>query len=650
MRNVIAKVRSLPKRTSGLIAMIAAAIIVPASLLAWGPERATYTIEQPADHVTFNSITNNPNIGDERNFVGIREKGSTGLWQDSQTVEKGKEYVVRMYVHNNAAENLNLVAENVTAMFNLPTTTGKSIKVTGFLSASNAQPNEVYDHATFTGSADFNLAYVPGTLLYENNAPGAGFSIPESVFTSNGAKLGYNQMDGKIPGCFQYDGYLTFVVKPQFAPETPVQDFTMQKLVSKHGENKWVESYNAQPGETVDFLLEYKNTGGVQQNNVTFSDKLPANLSYVAGSTVFGNSKLPNGAPASDNIANGTGVNVGHYAPGANAWLIFSAKVASADKLECGTNTLKNWASVTPEGQTQKEDDATVTVPKECQPPVETHPKVEVDKKVEGVEHKTVGVNTEYTYQIVVKNTGDVDLKDVVVTDKAPQGVTFLSASAGTITSGEWKHTIAELKVGASASFTIKAKVPTYVAGTIKNTVCVDAPAVPGNPDDCDDATVDVPAPEPEKIEVCDLDGKTIITIDKDDFDSSKHSTNLDDCKEKPAPIKVCDLTTKEIVTIDEKDFDSTKHSKNLDDCKEAPAPEAIKVCRLADKQIITIQKNQYDAKLHSYSLDDCKEVPAPVKELPQTGLTSDIASLVGAGSLIAASAYYVASRRSLGQ
>ena len=54
--------------------------------------------------------------------------------------EDGKEYLVRMYVHNNAAANLNKVAENVTAKFNLPTTTGKSIQVDGFLSASNATP------------------------------------------------------------------------------------------------------------------------------------------------------------------------------------------------------------------------------------------------------------------------------------------------------------------------------------------------------------------------------------------------------------------------------------------------------------------------------------------------------------------------------
>lgn len=368
MSTLTSLIRRAPKRTSALVAIVAAVLIVPAALFAWGPTRDTYTIEKPASKITFNSITNNPNIGDERNFVGIRESGTSNLWSDNMAVEKGKEYTVRMYVHNNAASNLNLVAENVTAKFNLPTTTGKSLQVNGFLSASNATPTEVYDHAIFTNTEDFNLAYTSGSLKYENNAFGAaGTALPESIFTSAGAKLGYDKLDGKIPGCFQYAGYVTFKVKPQFAPTS---QFTMSKMVSKHGANKWVESYAAQPGETVDYLIQYKNVGGVQQNDVTFRDTLPTGETYVAGSTTFGNSKTPAGVKASDNIANGTGINVGSYAPGANAWAIFSAKIADNDKLPvCGANTLVNKAKVTTGGGSI-EDTANVTVPKECQPPV----------------------------------------------------------------------------------------------------------------------------------------------------------------------------------------------------------------------------------------------------------------------------------------
>ena len=158
-------------------------------------------------------------------------------------------------------------------------------------------------------------------------------------------------------------------------------------------------------------------------------------------------------------------------------------------------------------------------------------------KKVDGVDHKAVGKNVEFTYQMTVTNTGETDLKDVAVKDEAEDGVTFIKASHGTVYGRSWTYTIPELKKGESKNFTITAKVPEYKSGYIKNTVCVDAPTVPGNPDDCDDATVEVPpTPETPMIEVCDLESKTIITIKEDAFDQDKHSTNPKDCEETPVP------------------------------------------------------------------------------------------------------------------
>ena len=164
-------------------------------------------------------------------------------------------------------------------------------------------------------------------------------------------------------------------------------------------------------------------------------------------------------------------------------------------------------------------------------------PGVSIIKKVDGQDHKEVAVGQTFTYQLTVTNKGETDLKDVKVTDPAPQHVQFLTADKGTITNNSWSYTIPTLKIGESASFAITAKVVKEVEGRIKNTACVDAPAVEGNPDDCDDATVEVPpTPETPMIEVCDLESKTIITIKEDAFDQDKHSTNPKDCEETPVP------------------------------------------------------------------------------------------------------------------
>lgn len=126
-------------------------------------------------------------------------------------------------------------------------------------------------------------------------------------------------------------------------------------------------------------------------------------------------------------------------------------------------------------------------------------PAVDIDKKVDGVETKSVNVEQEFTYQVVVTNTGEANLKNTVVSDPAPNGVTLLSASAGSIKSNAWQHTIPALKVGESVSFTVRAKVKSYVAGNLVNTACVNAAEVnsgqPTAADDCDDATVTVTEP-----------------------------------------------------------------------------------------------------------------------------------------------------------
>jgi len=76
MSNIFTIVRRAPKRASALIAIVAAVLIIPATLFAWGPSRQYFTTAQPADYVTFNSIIDNPSHGDERNFSQVRDAAS----------------------------------------------------------------------------------------------------------------------------------------------------------------------------------------------------------------------------------------------------------------------------------------------------------------------------------------------------------------------------------------------------------------------------------------------------------------------------------------------------------------------------------------------------------------------------------------------
>lgn len=152
--------------------------------------------------------------------------------------------------------------------------------------------------------------------------------------------------------------------------------------------------------------------------------------------------------------------------------------------------------------------------PKDSPECKEDKPAITIVKTVNDVEHVSVALNEIFTYQIKVTNTGNITLKNAVVTDKAPAEVTLIASSLGKINGNTWTYTIPELEVGESKSFTITAKYAKYSSGTHKNSVCVDTPTIPGGPDDCDDAsteTTEAPeAPELPKTGMADALGAVL--------------------------------------------------------------------------------------------------------------------------------------------
>ena len=685
MRDFFKKVVSFAKSHPIVLGSILVAGAIGAGVYAWGPSRATFTMEKPADYITFNSITNNPVIGgDERDFVGIREKGTQNAWSNNVKIQSGKEYYVRMYVHNNAAANLNLVAENVTAKMNVPNNTAKSITVDGLISSSNAKPNQVWDNATFTSDTNFNLTYVSGSALYENNSVGSkakgGAKLSDSIVTNTGALLGYDKLDGRIPGCMQYAGYVTILVKANSVE--PASSIDIAKTVRKiGGEKVWSETVNANSGDTVEFQIDAKNSGSATINNLVIRDILPSGLEYIAGSAKLYNANNQfKGSPMDNTLVTNTGANVGAYSAGSNAVVRFRAKVVENSKLPvCGENVLTNLAQASDQ-KIVKNDTASVKVTKTCEPPktpeykctglsvaklsrtkfefntnytvknttftgvkyvikdasgkivaqktvaggtkftfesnqpgkytvvstvitangentnancqkefvieeapkalkcdattiskisrtkieistsytqqnitnvvvkyeikdksgkivktfenngskfqieitqpgtytviakvvgdgktsncektfaIEETPKVKtpeikIEKTVNGKKDLTVAENTDFTYEIVIRNTGEVDLKDAKITDKAPANVKFISADKGEVKDNVLTYTVPSLKVGESATVKIVAQA-TASNMKAKNVACVNTPTIPGDNDGCDSANIEVP-------------------------------------------------------------------------------------------------------------------------------------------------------------
>lgn len=347
-------------------ALIAAALQISGAS-AWGPERTTFTVENPADYPTFNSITNDPHLGDERNFVRIREAG-VGAFVDSVNIVPGKTYEVQIYFHNNAKSSLNAQGKGAALNSKVKATVpsvlkkGQSADVSAEITSSNTKPARVYDHSRISSpTMDVALRYIEGSAKIESNGAVNGRLLTASQLFGDGHLIGYNDLSGVLPGCFQYSGRVLFKFVADYA------DFNVSKTVSEFGKNAWGENVKANASSNVDFKIHYKNTGTTQQNNVNIKDILPKGMTLVKGTTKLFNNALPNGKVLNDDIVTSNGINIGDYARGAEGYITFTAKIADAKDLVCGVNTLTNTAQIrTNNGG--KQDGATVTVTRNCTP------------------------------------------------------------------------------------------------------------------------------------------------------------------------------------------------------------------------------------------------------------------------------------------
>ena len=368
--------KNILKAGFGIMAstIILGASIAPA-VMAWGDNssesgRRSYTeyeINHGAlgDKIVFNSISDNKTYGgDEKYFLSTREKNGTGNYISGNKEIKDEEtYVLRIYVHNDNPKGYDAIAKDVTVGFSIPDSVGKSIEVNGYINSSNATPSAYWDSVTFTSDQDFYLSYVPGSALLENNGVGknGGVALSDDIIYDD-ITIGYDSLNGEIPGCFEYDSVVTIEVQAHLVEE---DDF-ISKQVRLKGTKEWYDAIDANVGDEVEYQIQYKNTGNATDYNVMIRDILPTNMEYVAGSTVLYNSNHPEGATVNSDDIVTSGINIGNYEKDSNAYIRFTAKVVDKT-LACYTNKLVNWAQAGINGKTGLvEASANVFVEKTC--------------------------------------------------------------------------------------------------------------------------------------------------------------------------------------------------------------------------------------------------------------------------------------------
>ena len=412
----------------GFLAIAGIGLIGGASASAYGPaDRATFTMKNPATYPVFNSITDNPTIGDERDFVRVGQINAdvTSMSNEVEVIP-GKQYLVYIYFHNNASSTFNDAAHNhsgvatgarVSTLFPTVLKAGEKGKVAATITANNTNPLSVWDEAYFTTKSNkVFLNYVSGSAKIYNDYQANGSIMPSNIFSEEGTLIGLNALNGVIPGCEQYHGVITYVV------EAKELKGTIDKVVSKDGTN-FKENAEIKAGEEATFKLTIKNAGDIALKNAVIKDTLPAGTSLVAGSVQLWANNSNTKETISDDIVR-NGINLGTIGTGNTVYITY--RVKASEEFKCKGTNLVNTVKLTYDSdQTTGEsatDTAKITVLRENCEEDRKKPGFEIDKQIsfdgnnwqDNIDAKP---GDTAKFRIVFKNTGEVIKKDVIAKD-----------------------------------------------------------------------------------------------------------------------------------------------------------------------------------------------------------------------------------------
>ena len=294
-----------------IVGAAVATTLFSTSAMAWGPQRDLYTMDNPADHPTFNSITDNNAyasadgldtfaIGDERQFVKIGEITADGtVLKDEVTVKPGSQYLVMVYFHNDASSSLNkskvglALNTKMSSAFDKVIKPGERGEVSATITSSTTTPAAVWDEAYMNSDERVMMRYVVGSAkIFNNNYATNKQVLSDELFTEEGTILGLTGWNGIIPGCEEYHGVVTYVLQAEKL------EGVVEKEVSVNG-GEYGESIEIKNGDTVDYKITIRNTGDLPLQYVNLKDKLPDGMELVPGSVTFAalNSDSPESLP-----------------------------------------------------------------------------------------------------------------------------------------------------------------------------------------------------------------------------------------------------------------------------------------------------------------------------------------------------------------
>ncbi len=201
---------------------------------------------------------------------------------------------------------------------------------------------------------------------------------------------------------------------------------TVRDVITGSGD---VETLAVTPGATVEFVIRAYVGGNTGAFNVRVNDLLPANLSYVSGSTTV------DGFVYGDGVTD-NGLFLGTVGSGRTMTIRFRAVVAGDNAFVFGTTNVVNYATIVSDNLQTLTDPATVAVVKTSTVIIPAYQltitKLGMDvSRGQAQEQLTlfVGANDTLQFNIHIRSLSTVTTTNVIVTDILPAGLTYINRS-----------------------------------------------------------------------------------------------------------------------------------------------------------------------------------------------------------------------------
>jgi hypothetical protein len=172
----------------------------------WGPSRLLYRCMPDGkciapNHVVFDSIANDPRVGNEAYFMEAKVLGGPGSMRRKVNVRVGDTVLIRTLIENDAAMNTadrqSLVAHGTRFSLRIPTNSSSELPLIGVISAANAAPQRIDDGVFLSSKKRFAIEYDWGSAVLANRMH-KELSLSDDI-VGEGVLVGSGRPNGIFP-------------------------------------------------------------------------------------------------------------------------------------------------------------------------------------------------------------------------------------------------------------------------------------------------------------------------------------------------------------------------------------------------------------------------------------------------------------------